>query len=134
MSKYSKYIGLKYKCRGRGPDYYDCYGLCRIIYAEFKNINLPDFLDVPYKDEWYKNDNNYIVDNIMSNWIKVDKPYKRYDLIVLYNGTKVYPNHVGVWVNNKILHIYEGTTSRIDRYEGYWESKFYCALRWKNNG
>ena len=135
MINYSDYIGLKYKCRGRGPKYYDCYGLCKKVYKKLLNIELLNHLEVPYNDKWYKQGKNYIIDNIDKNWVSVNKPYRKYDLIVLFNGKTTYPNHVALWIgNNKILHIYEGTTSRVDRYEGYWESKFHCALRWKNNG
>jgi len=135
MIDYSDYIGLPYKCRGRGPEYYDCYGLCVKVYKELLNIELPNHLEVDYDDKWYDKGKNCILDTIKDNWEYVNKPYRKYDLTVLFNGTTTYPNHVALWLsNNKILHITESITSTIDRYEDYWESKFHCALRWKNNG
>ena len=133
MINYSDFIGLPYKCRGRGPKYYDCYGLCIKVYKEIDDIVLPNHLEVDYNDRWYDEGKNCILDTIKDNWDYVDKPYKKHDLIVLFNGTTIYPNHVGLRIGkNRILHITETTTSHIDRYEGYWESKFCCALRWRN--
>jgi len=134
MINYSDYIGLQYKCRGRGPKYYDCYGLCIKVYKEILSIDLPSHLEVDYSDRWYEEGKNCILDTAKANWDYIKEPFKKYDLIVLFNGTELYPNHVALWLNEKILHIYENNTSRIDRYRGFWESKFYCALRWKNNG
>lgn len=135
MIDYSRFIGLEYKCRARGPNKVDCYGLCVLVYKNILGIELPDHLEVDYNDKWYKEGKNCILDNIKNNWDRVNKPFKIHDLIVLYNGTTIFPNHTALWLgNNKILHIYESTTSHIDKYSGYWESKFYCALRWKNYG
>ena len=132
MIDYSNYIGLKYECRGRGPKY-DCYGLCTKVYKEIDKIILPNHLEVNYNDKWYKQGKNCILDTIKDNWDYVDKPFKKHDLIILFNGTIIHPNHVALWIGkNKILHIYETTTSIIDNYSDYWESKFYCAIRWKN--
>ena len=46
----SDYVGIPYKPHARGPDSYDCFGFCRLIYKEEFGIELPAY-DDQYADE-----------------------------------------------------------------------------------
>jgi len=130
MIKYSKYIGLPYKNGGRDFNGVDCYGLLYLFFKTELNINLPDFLELNYEDSWYKNGENHILNNIGTKWIKVDKPYKAFDGLVFFLGTKRIANHIGLYIGrNRILHIYESITSRIDTLDK-WENKLYGIMRY----
>ena len=128
---YNKYIGLKYKNLGRDFDGVDCYGLLYLFYKNELNIELPDFYDLGYEKEWYKNCENHILNNIGTKWIKVDKPYKVFDGLVFFLGTKKVANHIALYIGkNKILHIYENITSRIDVLDYNFENNLYGIMRY----
>ena len=44
--KLSKYIGLSFQENGRGPRYYDCWGLYQTLVRDFSGVELPDYLGV----------------------------------------------------------------------------------------
>ncbi len=130
---YTKYIGLKYKNLGRDFDGVDCYGLLYLFYKNELNIILPDFAALNYEKEWYRRKEDHILNNIGNTWIKVDRPYKVYDGLVFFLGTKNVANHIALYVGkNQILHIYENITSRIDILDSSWESKLYGIMRYSN--
>jgi len=128
----NKYVNLPYKNLGRDFDGVDCYGLCVLIYKDYLNIDIPDYANLSYSQDWYKKEENHVLSNI--NWLdKVEQPYKRFDGLLLYNGTKVVVNHIGLYMeDNKFIHISEGGRSKVDRFRGYWESKLYSGVRFIN--
>jgi len=127
---FNKYIGLPYKHGGRDFDGVGCAGLCILIYKDMLNITFPDFVDISYSERWYKEGENHLLSNITKVVTKVDPPYKRFDGIILYNGTKLVANHIGLWIGDgKFIHIYENIKSRVDRFEGYWKSRLYSGVR-----
>jgi len=131
---FNKFIGLPYKNMGRDFDGVDCIGLGILIYKTVLNKTFPDFSDVKYSQDWYKNSENHLIYNIDQVLTPINPPYKRFDGLLLYNGTKVVVNHIGFWIGDgKFIHIYEGTTSRVDRLSGYWESKLHKAVRLKES-
>lgn len=138
MVNFNSFIGLPYKHLGRSKAGVDCMGLIWIIYKERLNITLPDFTDLKYEKDWYKKNENHILENIPDNWIKIEPPYRRYDVLIFYLGTKTIANHTAMWLGNeddKFIHIHENITSRIDRLNNYWKSRLYGGMRFigKNN-
>jgi len=128
----NRYIGLPYKNMGRDFDGVDCYGLYFLIYKEELGIELPDFLNINYSQDWYKKDENHISDTIKSNWIiEVEKPFKKYDGLIFYGiKYKTIANHIGLYIGEgKFIHIMEDTKSMISRLKGFWESKLYKGVR-----
>ena len=133
MAQFDRYIGLPYQNLGRSFSGVDCFGLVYIVYNEL-GITLPDFTELQYPQDWYKNSENYILDNIWGDWVEVNPPYQIFDALLFYNSSRrVVVNHIGVYINDdKFLHIMEGATSQISRLTGYWESKLYKGLRSKS--
>ena len=107
------YVGRPFKKGGRGPEYFDCYGLVRLVLHEQSGILLPSYAeDDP--DGW----------SIESHAIghrKVTEP-KPLDVAILYTDVragltwKSAPVHIGVFVDAKhILHVEEGMCSRVQQ-------------------
>ena len=137
---FSKYIGLKYKLKGRESSGLDCYGLVYLIYKEEKGIVLPDFNSIQYCDTWYEKGEHHITDGIEKIWNigkEIKKPYKPYDVMFFYSSpSKTVVNHCGLFIeDNKFIHIYphEKSYSEIARFSGYWESKLYKVIRYKGD-
>jgi len=128
---FSKYINLPYKYEGRDFDGVDCYGLLYLIYKNERNIILPEY---NYPEEWAKMGYNYIEDETRHtlHWEKVGKPYKVFDVIILYASLKrVVANHLGIYIgNDKFIHIlnekYNSMVERLSR----WESRLYGVWRY----
>jgi cell wall-associated NlpC family hydrolase len=129
MSNFSKYIGIPYKNLGRDKKGCDCFGLIRLVYKEELGIILPTFTELEYTKDWYKKE-NHILNNIPSNWVKVDYPYKLFDALIFYGvGNSPVANHIGLYVGEeKFLHILEGQTSMISKLEKY-KDKLYGVMR-----
>ena len=132
LQLFDKYIGLKYKNLGRSFDGVDCFGLICLIYAEERNTILPDFTELRYSQDWYKEE-NHILDNIWTDWKEINSQYKIYDGLLFYNSSqKIVVNHIGIYIgNDKFLHIQENQTSMISRLDKFWTSKLYKGLRWQ---
>ena len=131
---FSKYINIPYKHLGRNTEGVDCYGLVRLVYETEKGIILPEF---QYEFDWVSEGCNHVVDGmnspeIISNWAKVNKPYKPLDIIIFYlSNKKVVANHIGIIINDdKFLHVRIRYPSCVDRLSGFWESRIYAALRY----
>ena len=129
----SKFIGIPYKHLGRDFTGFDCYGLVWLAYKEILNIELPDYTDLLYRQDWYKHKDNHILNNV--SWVKkVEYPFNKFDGILIYNGSNEIVNHIALYIgDNRILHIFEGVTSRIDRFDGYWKSKTHSGMRFLND-
>jgi len=106
-----------------------------LIYFHELDINLPDYTDknINYSQDWYKTEDHFIT-NIKDVFRKVPKTnLKLFDpLFFYYTGSSIV-SHVGIVVSdNKFIHIFENSKSRIDRFSGFWESKLYSAMRYIN--
>jgi cell wall-associated NlpC family hydrolase len=133
---FSKYIGLSYKHKGRTFEAVDCFGLIWLVMKEEFGWDLPDFTNINYSKDWYKKKENHIL-NVVGTLNKeqfsvIEPPYKRFDFILFFLGTKTVVNHCGLYIgDNKILHIYEGITSIVGRLYYPPLTKIYCAIRYK---
>ena len=128
---FSKYIGIPYKNLGRDFDGCDCFGLFHLIYSTERGIILPDYTDLKYDKEWYKNGcSNHILDNINSAWEEVQSNYTTYDALIFFLNSKL-ANHIGMYIgDNKFIHLYENSTSGINRLDKLWTAKLYKAVRY----
>jgi len=129
---FDKYIGIPYLHNSSSFSGCDCYGLYKLIFKEEKNITLPSFI---YSEKWYKSNENHIVENINTGFYKVEWPYKLYDGIIFFYGSNSIANHIGMWINNnKFIHVYENESSMISKFDDFWKSKVYCAVRYNKKG
>ena len=138
MSNFEKYIGIPFKHRGRDFNGIDCFGLLCLIFKEERNIIIPDFLDVIYERNWYKEGQNHILNNIGTVdgtfWDVIKKkPYKMYDGLLFFLTSKNIANHIGIYINdNKFIHVAERFETTIDRLDDpFWQSKLYGVMRYR---
>jgi cell wall-associated NlpC family hydrolase len=129
----SKLIGKPYKNNGRGPDYFDCYGIVKYIYKNFLGIDLPEYTG--YSEDWYKNSNVLTEQlNIFSSiWYSVDIP-KKWDILTFSHGvSNKITNHCGVYLGeDKMIHCYENSPVVIDRItRPYWNKNMTGIMRYK---
>jgi cell wall-associated NlpC family hydrolase len=125
---YIDLLGKEFEWGGRGPEKFDCYGLC-IELSRRLNINIPDSIWSEEPEE---------IDNIIENarhtgCIKVEKPNVG-DLI----GFMLRPpfiSHIGFIVNTnpvEFLHITKGTRVSRERLDSLvWNKKFAGYYRWR---
>lgn len=115
-----KYIGLKYKEKGRDYDGLDCYGLVRLIYKNEFQIDLPSF-----SSEYVQEDRDRIQELIAQykeGWEQIEQP--EVGSIVLFRvlGSD---SHVGVVVNDsQFIHVRENKDSAIENLDSpYWKKR-----------
>jgi len=130
---FNKYIGIPYKSGGRDICGADCYGLCKIIYKDLKGIDLPDYTDLMYNKETWKED-NHILSNINnfkkdSGFFTVDSPYSVFDCLIFADG--LFADHIGILIDdNKFIHTHEKHSSMIGKLD-IWKRKLFVVLRYK---
>ena len=131
---FEKYINLPYKNLGRDFDGIDCFGLLYLIFKEERNILLPDFTELKYDKDWFTKE-NHILDNIPEYFTKVNEPYRMFDVPIFYGGcSKEVANHIGMFIDDfRFIHISEQYSSRIDRFNEYWKSRFYGVMRYNGS-
>jgi cell wall-associated NlpC family hydrolase len=99
----NEYIGAPYVCNARGPDSFDCYGLVLHFYKRTAGIELPDW---NVKDDLMGTAVKSITAALNESYDRdlfkvVDHPQ---DLDVAVLKRHKLAHHVGVYVNNGILH------------------------------
>lgn len=89
---WSKYVGLPFEEKGRGPDTFDCWGALRWIMLHEKGIVLPDYLDT-YQTTLDRSLADVIEREKAAHWRPVDDP-QAFDAILLKQ--RGVPMHVGL--------------------------------------
>lgn len=119
-------LGKKFEYGGRGPDTYDCYGLCMEVYKRIGK-DLPEFgfaTKAEIIHEMIKTGKEYFE--------KIDTP-EPYCLIAFYIRYP-YVSHIGVMLEPPyFIHILEKTQVTIERIDSpVWQRKIAGFYRWKN--
>ncbi len=108
------YLDLPYANKGRGPDEFDCWGLCRWVLKKAWKIDLPSYEDCYLHCQCPKTVTAAIAAEI-HKWQRVDKP--RPGDLVLFDLFGV-AKHIGVVVEpNRFLHIRRKTRSVVESLE-----------------
>lgn len=127
----NKYIGIPYLHQGRSLYGIDCYGIVWLIYKNEKNIILPD--NLTYEKFWQKNGvSNPILDGVNSynKAVTIYQPFDSFDIILFYNKYRNFVDHIGMYTeSDRFIHIYRDDSSKIDRLEGYWDSRIFKGVR-----
>lgn len=128
---FSKYINIPYKHLGRDFSGADCWGIIQLIYQKEKDILLPDNM---YEEFWYKKENeNPLLNgaNKYNNKVEVSI-FLPFDVIFFYNQKRSFVDHVGMCIEeDRFIHTYRNSSSRVDRIKGYWESRIWKGYRWQ---
>ena len=115
-----KYIGLKYKEKGRDFDGVDCWGLARLFYKNELNIDLPSF-----SSEYTQTDVQRIEELIAQykeGWEQIEQPEEGSIVLFRVLGSE---SHVGIIVNNEqFLHVRENQDSAIENFSSpFWKKR-----------
>lgn len=111
-----KYIGIPFALGGRTEEGCDCYGLVRLFYKDYFNIELPEY-------NLYDRFDNILLYTLIDTNIplldfsKVEYPV--YGDIGLFKFFGV-PTHLGIFLkNDKVLHIMRGSDAVIERIDSH---------------
>lgn len=115
MSRFDPFVGIPYADRGRSFAGCDCYGLVWLVMRELCAVDLPAFRE----DYVTASDGAYLARLIageVSAWDAVPLGEERtFDGVLMRSGRLL--SHIGIVVEpGKLLHVYEGSDSRIERY------------------
>lgn len=98
------YMRIPFKDGGRGPDYFDCYGLVAAVMLDQKGIILPAYGEISATDlakigvEIERDANDY------EQWLQIDR-VKEFDVCVMRWFGKRETGHVGIMLDeNRVLH------------------------------
>lgn len=121
---YNDLIGKAFEYDGRGPDRYDCYGLCVEIYKRL-NIELPEFLSARNPQGI-----SLTVDGNKERFIKLEKP-EPFCLVTL-TLIRPYVSHIGIVLEDckRFINVIQKRNVCIeslnserwrDRIDGFWK-------------
>ncbi|MCE8042428.1 hypothetical protein HOP60_09710 [Halomonas daqingensis] len=99
-------IGTPFRPHGRGPDYYDCYGLVAKAYREVLGLELPDYVSEYPRFKDHDRLSEVVAGACVHDWQAVDDPQPM-DAVVIYRGGR--PMHIGLYLGDgQVLHIEHG--------------------------
>lgn len=108
----TKWIGISYRDKGRGPGAYDCWGGIRAVLAEH-GITLPDYADTYTAADDRASACAAVEAGLRDGWQRVERP-RALDLLILNIARR--PWHCGLMVGpTMFLHWPPQGTSRIER-------------------
>lgn len=93
-----EYLGKPYIEGAEGPDAYDCWGLVRTICAKQIDCKMP-LINIG------RNDNGPAIAKALRGWVKVNPPYKEYDVLTMKNS---YGRHIGICIkaNGRLMFLH----------------------------
>lgn len=99
MNWWGKYVGIPFLDRGRDMAGLDCWGLVRLIYAQERGIELPDYGEISVKDLLRVSRS---IDRGQEAWEPTDKP-RAFDVAVMRYYGRGLVGHVGVMVDARTM-------------------------------
>lgn len=136
----SNYLNIPFKHKGLDRSGLDCFNLCRLVYKEILNIEIPystqDDLD-QVEDNWYNqlNYHNKILERCSGKygWYTFTdvRSLKPFDIVVMSIGSTNAPNHTALYLPNRhILQVTNGCVSWESPYGRYYQQYTVRCARW----
>ena len=127
MIDFSKYLGRKHQY-----GVFDCITLVQLFYSVELNLcfDLPEYVA---SRQWMKTFTTVAVDEWASKYAKKVSltDAKNYDLIVFKSEKSDLIIHFAIYIApNRMLHVEEGNTARIDYLTTYWLDKIYSVYHY----
>jgi len=131
---FSDLIGKPFKDNGKGPDGYDCYGLCQEVYKRIGKA-LPDF---DYSFSTHASPEtaeaiNFMIKKEHNNFKKIEKPEPY--CIVTFCIVPPFISHIGVVLDDcvKFIHISRRNAVVIDRLTSvHWQGRIRGYYKWEH--
>lgn len=127
MINFSKYLDRKHQY-----GVFDCITLVQQFYSVELNIDL-DLPEYPHNRAWLKKFTTASIDEWASKYAKKVSltDAKNYDLIVFKSEKSDLIIHFAIYIApNRMLHVEEGNTARIDYLTAYWLDKIYSVYHY----
>lgn len=115
MNALDAYVGIPYLDRGRTIAGCDCYGLLRLVLLEQRGVELPAFSDL-YVTSADRHAIACLLEGGLEQWDRIAPGKERpFDGVLMRHGRDI--RHIGLVVEpGRLLHVDQGTGSRIERY------------------
>lgn len=125
MFSYIDLLNKEFEYGGRGPDRYDCWGLCMEIYRRM-GIELPEFAS--------SSEYSVIHEQVMKGkelFEQITEPER--GCLVLFTLRPPYATHIGVVINPPyFIHILEKSKVTVERLDSLtWARRVKGFFRWK---
>lgn len=102
LTWWGPYIGAPFVDGGRGPEFYDCWGLVTAVYATHRGIELPAYGEISAHDLGRV---SRAMAGYRDGWQQVETP-EPFDVALMRLPLSARPGHVGIYVGDgMILHI-----------------------------
>ncbi len=106
---YSDLLGKEYRHNGRGPDHYDCWGLCMEVYKRL-GLVLPEYLPQTQDPACIHG----VVNGARGEFVEIVKPVPY--CLATFMVRPPYVTHVGVVLDeNKFIHLMRKSRVTIER-------------------
>jgi cell wall-associated NlpC family hydrolase len=127
MIDYNKYLSQKHQY-----GIFDCITLVQQFYSTELGIAiaLPEY---PHNRQWMKQFSYVVINDWAAKYAKKVSltAAKNYDLIVFKSEKSDLVIHFGLYIApNRMLHVEEGNTARIDYLSDYWVNKIYAVYHY----
>lgn len=112
---FDRFVGIPYLDRGRSIVGVDCWGLLFLVYRELRGIELPS-----YAERYVTGSDRVAMARLIAgeldDWQEIEAGEERtFDGVLMREGN--FPRHIGVVTQpGMVLHVFDGQTSRIERY------------------
>ena len=125
MFSYIDLLGKKFKYGGRGPEVYDCWGLCREVYRRL-GIDVPDFQSSSDFSEIHQ---KILQGKELLEQLNEPEPY----CMVFFTLRPPYVTHIGIVLNPPyFIHILEKSEVAVERLDSItWKKRIAGFYRWK---
>jgi cell wall-associated NlpC family hydrolase len=122
---YTDYIGIPFAYNGRDRNSLDCYGLVMLLYADLKNIKVPDVISPTYLQA---------MANVVSTEALKWTPCEVQEGAVLVFSIKGYGAHVGYVIGpDKMIHTWEKTNGvTIERLSTGWNRRIIGCYKYED--
>lgn len=95
-----KYLGIPHKHLGRDLSGLDCWGLVKMVYADY-GIEVFDLTD--YEHQWAMTGDNFFVEHYYEDWVWHTAPI--FLDVLLFRNCKGIPAHAGIYLSKgKFIH------------------------------
>lgn len=131
---FDRFVGIPYLDRGRSIVGLDCWGLLHLVYRELRGIELPSYAE-RYVTGSDRAEMARLIAGELDEWQEIEAGAEKiFDGVLMREGQ--FPRHIGVVTQpGMVLHVFEGQTSRIERYRsGILANRIVGFYRFKAHG